>query len=563
MKQATLPPNSLDRTDTRQMLERFLKGNLSLLALYLLSRRQTGGDAFIVEDLCIFIAKFLMRGRSDISSPIVIDEVVYNFVLGRSEIMINVLYLLSKNNYLPDASPKDDFGHEEFYFLRFLFHRKLYHLTNLREKHRLAQLCDDRIKNKHAFGERNVVGGTVAKNIPSILDGCSSESIQKIIDMQKIAARSVEPIIAITIFGFHRSMMGLGEDARRMFDILTELGYRVELFDCSPSILERDFLSDFYELFETTHPSARIILLCMPVFEMGRLFSKLPKEFFLSRYVIGYWPWELTEFPSEWSEFLGCADEIWASSRFLHNLYSRASSKPVYYVPLCVEVEKADDAQLAGQYLASGRANFISVFDFNSTIERKNPLGAIKAFRIAFDKADIDSHLILKSIHGNMNKNSLSKVLQEIGNDPRITLIDGAMSKSQMSSLIGAATAFVSLHRSEGFGRLLVESMLLRTPVIATNWSGSQDFVMPGTGFPVRCRLRSVEVAEYPYAAGEWAEPDLINAAEIMNLVARDRGICRAVAEAGFDFASSAFSRETVKAVVDDRMKAIAASIAA
>lgn len=36
---------------------------------------------------------------------------------------------------------------------------------------------------------------------------------------------------------------------------------------------------------------------------------------------------------------------------------------------------------------------------------------------------------------------------------------------------------FISLHRSEGFGLVMAEAMLLETPVIATNWSSNTEFM--------------------------------------------------------------------------------------
>ena len=40
---------------------------------------------------------------------------------------------------------------------------------------------------------------------------------------------------------------------------------------------------------------------------------------------------------------------------------------------------------------------------------------------------------------------------------------------------------YVSLHRSEGFGLVMAESMYVGTPVIATDWSGNTEFMNSDT----------------------------------------------------------------------------------
>ena len=49
-----------------------------------------------------------------------------------------------------------------------------------------------------------------------------------------------------------------------------------------------------------------------------------------------------------------------------------------------------------------------------------------------------------------------------------------------MQSLINACDCFVSLHRSEGFGRGLGEAMALGRLALGTGWSGNVDFMTAG-----------------------------------------------------------------------------------
>ena len=53
-----------------------------------------------------------------------------------------------------------------------------------------------------------------------------------------------------------------------------------------------------------------------------------------------------------------------------------------------------------------------------------------------------------------------------------------------MLSLMASVDCFVSLHRSEGFGLGMAQSMYLGKPVIATGYSGNMDFMKPCQQFP-------------------------------------------------------------------------------
>ena len=57
-----------------------------------------------------------------------------------------------------------------------------------------------------------------------------------------------------------------------------------------------------------------------------------------------------------------------------------------------------------------------------------------------------------------------------------------------MAALFARADCYVSLHRSEGFGLTLAESMALGKPVIATGYSGNTDFMTPANSYLVDWR---------------------------------------------------------------------------
>jgi len=88
---------------------------------------------------------------------------------------------------------------------------------------------------------------------------------------------------------------------------------------------------------------------------------------------------------------------------------------------------------------------------------------------------------------------------------------------------------YVSLHRAEGLGLGMMESMALGVPVIATGWSGNMDFTTPQNSLLVDYALEPIDVGpSSPYGqramstVESWAEADVEDAAAKMRLLYDD-----------------------------------------
>ena len=78
-----------------------------------------------------------------------------------------------------------------------------------------------------------------------------------------------------------------------------------------------------------------------------------------------------------------------------------------------------------------------------------------------------------------------------------------------MGRIYGAADAFISLHRSEGFGLNILDMMAMGKACIATAFSGNMDFMSPQNSIPIPWTMRAVGPGEYVHGHGQWwAEPD-------------------------------------------------------
>ncbi|HWT91943.1 MAG TPA: glycosyltransferase, partial [Solirubrobacteraceae bacterium] len=242
---------------------------------------------------------------------------------------------------------------------------------------------------------------------------------------------------------------------------------------------------------------------------------------FDDRRAIGLWWWEVDRLRGRWLRAFDGLDEVWAGSAYVADLLAPVSPVPVLRMPLPVSTPRAADLPRGALGLPDG-FTFGFVFDHASTLGRKNPLGLIEAFSRAFPPGEPgDEHLVLKTLGGDRHPDAHARVLAAAARHPRVTVIDRHLDVEEKNALIERLDAYVSLHRAEGFGLTIAEAMLLGTPVIATDYGGSRDFVTSFNGWPVDFKLAPVGPGNDPYPAdGEWAEPDLEHAAAVLREVA-------------------------------------------
>ncbi|MGA3318598.1 MAG: glycosyltransferase [Candidatus Korobacteraceae bacterium] len=259
--------------------------------------------------------------------------------------------------------------------------------------------------------------------------------------------------------------------------------------------------------------------------------AKQRRSYMKGRFNIGYWAWELPEFPEEWTPAFGYADEIWTPSQFTCDSVATCSPVPVRVVPHSLDpntrVGGAVDRFKFG--LRPGTFVFLFFFDFHSFFARKNPLGLIEAYKNAFgDRQDVQ--LLIKSAHSAEHKEELL-MLQKASSGANVSILDAVMTREAKEELMMAADCYVSLHRSEGFGLTLAEAMMFGKPVIATGYSGNVDFMSDDDSYLVPYRLITIDQTHGPYKAGyHWAQPDLDYACDLMRHVETSR---EAAAEKG------------------------------
>jgi len=334
--------------------------------------------------------------------------------------------------------------------------------------------------------------------------------------------------LGINYAGYLRAELGLGEAARGYIRALQGQGVALSYLDTSDLCSSRlgDESLDLAPGGDDGHPHP-INIVHVNADQLLHFRDQVGPDFFAGRYTIGIWAWETPDFPQQWYDRFDLLDEIWVGGSFMGHAIAKASPVPVLVMPHVIEVPEVEP-QRAEFGLADDEYLYLFYFDFHSTPARKNPYGAIEAFRRAFGP-DEPARLIIKSMNGHNRPDELRR-MKEAAAGLRVSFIDETMDGLKRFELLAACDAFVSLHRAEGFGLGLAEAMAMGKPVIATGWSGNMDFMTVANSFPVRYSLEPLEETDPPYEAGSlWALPDLDDAARQMRLVFEDRALAAAV----------------------------------
>jgi glycosyltransferase involved in cell wall biosynthesis len=324
--------------------------------------------------------------------------------------------------------------------------------------------------------------------------------------------------IGVNVAGYFRTESGVGEAGRGQVMALNAAGIPTRLVDFSMHAPSRDGDTTL-TAFESAQEQA-INLVCVNADQVPEFVKESGPSFFAGRYNIGSWWWELPEFPDVWKSSFEPFDEIWVGTQFIASAVASKSPIPVVLIPPVVNVGAVRAGRKRDFDLRDDETVFLFVYDYRSVFERKNPLGAIDAFRLAFPNPAEPVRLVLKSVNADADPAALARVTAAAEGDARITLMDGYLTRRQKNELLAACDAYVSLHRSEGFGYTLAEAMALGKPVIATNWSGPADFLTTSNSFPVGYEIVELSDDHGPYSIGQrWADPDLDEAAHAMRAI--------------------------------------------
>jgi glycosyltransferase involved in cell wall biosynthesis/2-polyprenyl-3-methyl-5-hydroxy-6-metoxy-1,4-benzoquinol methylase len=370
-------------------------------------------------------------------------------------------------------------------------------------------------------------------------------------------AAAAEVQRGVNVAGYFRAELGIGEAARLIRRAVEVAGVPHSTLDYGGTESRRDHPY-------TPHGDGRapynVNLLCVNADRTPDFARAVGPRFFAGRRTVGYWFWELEQFPAAMHAAFDAVDEVWTASRFTAEAIGRVGRRTVHHVPLGVPVPVCAPGVTRESLGLPGGFLFLFVFDFFSAVERKNPLGLIRAYTKAFRDGD-GATLVLKSINGSRRLTELEQLRAQVPDRSDILLIDDYYDAATKNALIAASDCYVSLHRSEGFGLTMAEAMALGRPVIATGYSGNLDFMSAENSYLVDYTLGSVPAADGPYTAGRWANPSEDDAAALMRRVFEAREEAGARAARGRDEILTRHSPEVSAAAISRRLDAIGLSV--
>ncbi len=370
-------------------------------------------------------------------------------------------------------------------------------------------------------------------------------------NVQKQAPRSC----GVNIAGYFTMESGVGEASRSIVRVMDKTGIPCALNNIEDPLF-RSKNDTYRHLFRHDSPYG-INILCFNADQVPSLSRRLSPDWFPGKYSIGYWVWELDTFPKRWNPSFRCLHEVWTPSSFCTDAIRTRSPVPVITIPYAVDITAIDSLRTRESFgLPKDAYIFLFIFSLQSAFERKNPLAVIRAFRKVFNGYGKEKVTLVLKFSGSASHRWAYDEIVKASEGLPVMIIDSFLDNSALYRLMQLADCYVSLHRSEGFGLTIAESMFLGKPCIATGYSGNMEFMTTNISYPVRYTMKKIEQSIGPYKKGEsWAEPDPDHAAELMQFVFDNPGKGRETGALAAQHIRDTFGPEALSRLVQKRIK--------
>ena len=358
----------------------------------------------------------------------------------------------------------------------------------------------------------------------------------------------------INLIGNIKAETGLGQSCRLVAEELEASGIPYSIYQYEQLGRMKEGAYEVYNGKISDALPYNINLIHINPHELGLAFQQNQDKIWNGRYNIGFWLWELEEFPDEWVPCFQCVDEIWTPSEFISKALRKKTDKPVVTIPYHVEAQPGDYCR-EDFGLPQERFLFLMMYDKNSMTERKNPKAVIEAYKKAFRPGE-DVGLVIKC--GSCDEAELEMLRKWLNGYQNVYFVTETLSREKVNSLISLVDAVVSLHRAEGFGLVMAEAMLMGTPVIATNWSSNTEFMNEHVACMVGYEMIQMQRDYGVFRKGNWwADASVDEAAGYMKTLYENREFGQELAERARKHIQEVLSMEQAIERIRDRVSEI------
>jgi glycosyltransferase involved in cell wall biosynthesis len=485
------------------------------------------------------------------------------------------MQIFSHRNYIFTGISRDDSrGRAVIYFIILLYALQAPHLISFFPTQWLISMFDERDGaplfdqlSTSVFGNTGLLSAT--KYTKCLLQKGYDVAAQKFTNFSIRGDRvfaaagraSKQGPYDVQVIGPFGRTFGLGESCRIIGKTIQSLGYNTNFADFDAGAISPHEAKKYSQ---TVSP-AQVNILHINAESIPDAIAYLP-DVFTKAFNIGIVYWELN-FPAD-CQMLGLKlmDEIWAPSDFVADSvrpYCRSVIKVGMACAAPPEMDRDKKRNILGRYdIADDEFIFLHTSDALSRAQRKNPIGAIRAFFSAFP-ADERVRLVIKT-HNAAASDAVSreqrriwKSVEEVAtSDRRLVFIDETLSSADHRMLVASADCLMALHRAEGFGLDILYAMRCGVPVLATGYSGNLEFCTDQTSWLVGYRTVPVMPGEYPFVepGHTWAEPNHDDAVFKMREIFRNPTRRSAIARNAQKLAAARFSFEALSERVGGRL---------
>ena len=359
----------------------------------------------------------------------------------------------------------------------------------------------------------------------------------------------------VNLIGGIKTQTGLGQSCRLIATLLENISIPYTICEyCADNQVGRNDQQFAGKI--TNEKRYGINLLHLNPYELRMAYIDMGNELLDDRYNIGFWLYELEKLPSGWTEAIDLVQEIWTPSEYTSNLFRKLTDKPVYTMPYSVSAPI--DEKMNRHYFGLPDDKFLCLvmYDTNSTAARKNPQGAIRAYKKAFPIEQEGVGLVIKVNH--LKSEDEEIINKELIGYHNIYFISKTLDKIEVNSLIRDVDVFVSLHRAEGFGLVMAEAMLNGTACVATNYSSNTEFMDRDCACMVDYELVDLtgNTGQYPKGS-KWAEASVEDAAKYILKLYEDPFFYNRIVTNGKERMSKEMNLESATERIETRLQEI------